>query len=66
MLEDEERDERYRDYVAVTQTNIARLLSAYLGAEWQMPDYVELMHPELRPKETKEQVIGHLLDRLQE
>ena len=66
MLEEDHKAELYRDYVAVTQTNIGRLLCAYLGGEWSMPDYMELMHPELKKHETKEEIIDGILTKLRE
>lgn len=43
------------------------MLSNYLGAEWDMPDYRQIMHPELEyEKETKESVIKHILGELED
>ena len=67
-MEEDERDDIYRDYVALTQTNIARLLAGYMGADWKMPDYVELLYPESKAKKepTEEEVVNHILEKLSE
>ena len=65
-MEEAERDDIYRDYVALTQTNIARLLAGYMGAEWKMPNYIELMYPEMKEEQTTKDVVEHILDRLNE
>ena len=67
MLEEDEKNDIYRDYVALTQTNIARLLAAYLGAEYKMPDYMGLMYPDNKTGEpTTQDVIDHILGKLDE
>lgn len=67
-MEEEERDDIYRDYVALTQTNIARRLYEYLGVEWTMPNYIELMYPEIKTKEepTTKDVVEHIMKKLDE
>lgn len=62
-----EDERRYRDYTAITQNSIARLLAGYLGADYQMPNYIEFMYPELTRKQdtrTAEQIAQGLVDRL--
>jgi len=67
-LEEEVELQRYRDYTAVVETNIGRLLCSYFGAEWPLPNYIEFMYPG-RIKEdhqTFEDIKAHILKRLSE
>lgn len=68
MLESELQAEKYRDYTAVIQASIARMLCGYFGGEWQMPEYMEFMYPwRTKVKEqTFEEIKAHVLKRLTE
>ena len=68
-MDEVEQERRYRDYTAITQNNLARLLAAYLGADYGMPEYIEFMYPELKEKDKRsmaqiaQDIVGKLLAR---
>ena len=66
-MEEAEQDRKYRDYTAITQNSIARLLAAYLGADYSLPNYAEFMYPELTQKadtRTAQEIAQNIADRL--
>ena len=67
-MEQEVELQRYRDYTAVVQTNMARLLSSYFGVDWTLPNYIEFMYPDriVEDKQTFEDIKAHILKRLSE
>lgn len=52
----------------MVQANIGKLLCAYLGGEWTMPNYIEFMYPDKVKKgpQTFEEIKNHVLKRLTE
>ena len=68
LLEESDKERLRKDYIAVVGDNMLKLLAARFGAELQMPNYFELMYPEIKIKDerTAEQIKQDLLKRLGE
>ena len=66
MIEDDERQELYRDYTATMQRHLVNLLGRFLsGDEWQeVPSYLEMSHESAAQKaptqETNEDAKAHV------
>ena len=62
MIEDDNRDLIYQDYTASMLRALAQSFIAFAGGKWEAPSFIELVYPEQRPpKQTKQQIIDHVL-----
>lgn len=67
LLEESREKELYESYSAQLLWMIARGLYGIAGAEYDMPQYVEILHPETRKSQpTAQQIKDHVLQRLLE
>lgn len=66
-MEEVDRERLRADYMAVAQSNILKLLSARFGAELQMPNYSDILYPELKKRDerTAEQIKADILEKLE-
>ena len=65
IIEAEKEKELFMDYVGQCLWDIATSLRAMGGAENDMPQYIELSHPEKQKKKmTAEQIKNHVLEGL--
>lgn len=57
MLEDDDRENIYRDYTATMQKHVVDLLGRYFyGEQWtMMPSYIEMAHPAEAPTKSQEE-----------
>lgn len=64
MIYEENREQKYKDYVAVTQRGLLGILGAYYGADISLPQYVEYMYPETVKHETSEEIKSRIIKAL--
>jgi len=66
LLEEEDRQRKYNDYVAITQSLIGQILCAYMGGEWGLPYYGDYMYPEMKKEDNQsyQEIKDNLLKRL--
>lgn len=67
MIENERRQQIYRDYTATMQKHLVNMLGRYLYANWQeMPSYISMVHPDQAPspakQETNEEAKAHVYE----
>ena len=64
LLEENQRADRYNDYVAVVQRGLLSVIAARSGIEIKLPEYIEYMYPETIKKESAEEIKAHILEQL--
>lgn len=64
-MAEEDRSDRYNDYIAVVQKGLLDVIAARLGVKITLPSYTELMYPEtIKKNEDPEQIKAHILEKL--
>ena len=53
MLDEIDAETRRTDYMAVTQSAIAKMMAGYFGADLNLPSYMKLMYPDLVEEDTR-------------
>ena len=67
MLEEERDKEFFCDYAGQALWIVSSMVAGLAESEAQLPQYIEMVHPELKPKkETAESIKQHVLARLTE
>ena len=66
LLDEDDKQRKYNDYVAIVQSLIGQVLCAYMGGDWPLPNYGEYMYPERQKEDTQsyEEIKQSLIARL--
>jgi len=66
-LEDDQRNIAYQDYTATMSRNLLKAFLSFVGSDYDPPSFIDIVYHHNTEKEpTKEEVINHILTRLNE
>lgn len=62
MMEDDRRNMLYQDYTATMLRQLTQAFISFAGGKYDAPSFIEMVYPEQRqPKQTKQEIIDHVL-----